>query len=146
FEESPGMGAIHERDYDNRPGSSQACFSGSTSFEPLVGPRTSPCDTSSGIAMAGQRAMKGRARLSALHNPKSKRRLRSCETPAWKKFAPRRPSIIRCRSAMQRYRLDRGSFPLRDSLKLCWPQNFTALRLSRQLATDDVPRSYPTTA
>src|SRR4029450_8840429 len=29
FEESPGMGAIHERDYDNRPGSSQACFSGS---------------------------------------------------------------------------------------------------------------------
>src|SRR5262249_53181863 len=29
FEESPGTGAIHERDYDNRPGSSQACFSGS---------------------------------------------------------------------------------------------------------------------
>jgi len=29
FEESPATGAIHERDYDNRPGSSQACFSGS---------------------------------------------------------------------------------------------------------------------
>jgi len=26
FEESLGMGAIHERDYDNRPGSSQAWF------------------------------------------------------------------------------------------------------------------------
>ena len=26
FEESPGTGAIHERGYDNRPGSSQACF------------------------------------------------------------------------------------------------------------------------
>jgi len=29
FEESPGTRAIHERDYDNRTGSSQACFSGS---------------------------------------------------------------------------------------------------------------------